>query len=51
MAVRIDLQPSRATEFDANEFEVVLLFSLGGLTLSLCLFRLLGEAFALSFVG
>jgi hypothetical protein len=48
MAVWIDLQPSRATEFDANEFEVVLLFSLSGLTLSLYLFRLLGEAFALS---
>jgi hypothetical protein len=48
VAVWIDLQPSRATEFDENEFEVVLLFSLSGLTLSLCLFRLLGEAFTLS---
>jgi hypothetical protein len=51
MAVRIDLQPCRATVFDENEFEVVLLFSLSGLTLSLYLFRLLGEAFASSFVG
>jgi hypothetical protein len=51
MSVRIDLQPSRAIEFDENEFEVVLLFSLGGLTLSLYLFCLLGEAFTLSLVG
>jgi hypothetical protein len=51
MAVRIDLQPNRATAFDENEFEVVLLFSLSGLTLSFYLFRLLGLAFASSFVG
>jgi hypothetical protein len=51
MAVWIDLQPSGATEFDENEFEVVLLFSLSGLTLSLYLFCLLGEAFTLSLVG
>jgi hypothetical protein len=51
MAVRVDLQPSRATVFDENEFEVVLLFSLGGLTLSLYLLLLLGDAFATSFFG
>lgn len=51
MAVRMDLQPGRATVFDENEFEIVLLFSLGGLTLSLYLFRLLGVAFASSLVG
>jgi hypothetical protein len=48
VTVWIDSEPSRATEFDENDFEVVLLFSLSGLTLSLFLFRLLGEAFALS---
>jgi hypothetical protein len=51
MTVWIDLEPSRATEFDEKEFEVVLLFSLSGLTLSLSLFRLLGGAVALSLVG
>jgi hypothetical protein len=51
MTVWIDLESSRATEFDENEFEVVLLFSLSGLTLSLCLFRLLDGAFALSLAG
>jgi hypothetical protein len=44
MAARIDMQVSQATELDENEFELVLLFSLGGLTLSLYLFRLLGDA-------
>ena len=51
MAVRIGLQTSRASEFDENEFEVVLLFALSGLTISLYLFRLLGEALAPSFIG
>jgi hypothetical protein len=51
MAVWIDLESRRATEFDENEFEVVLLFSLSGLTLSLYLFGLLGDAFAASFLG
>ncbi len=49
MVVRVDLQPCRATVFDENEFEVVLLFSLTGLTLSLYQLLLLGEAFATSF--
>jgi hypothetical protein len=40
MAIPIDLQRSRAAVFDENDFEVVLLFSLGGLTLSLFLLRL-----------
>jgi hypothetical protein len=48
MAVRIDLQPSRAAVFDENEFDVVLLFSLSGLTLSLFLFRFFGEVFVSS---
>jgi hypothetical protein len=49
MAIPIDLQPSRATVFDENDFEVVLLFSLSGLTLSLLLFRFFGEVFVSSF--
>jgi hypothetical protein len=51
MAARIDLQPSRATIFDENQFDVVLLFSLSGLTLSLFLLRVVGEFFASSFFG
>jgi hypothetical protein len=49
MAARIDLQASRATIFDENDFDVVLLFSLSGLTLSLFLFRFFGEVFVSSF--
>ena len=45
MAIPIDLQPGRATVFDENDFEVVLLFSLSGLTLSLLMFRFFGEVF------
>jgi hypothetical protein len=48
MAVPIDLHPSKAAVFDENDFEVVLLFSLSGLTLSLLLFRFFGEFFVSS---